>query len=191
MLPRPELKLWWKRTRPKKAKTPRLQRPKKSPTQRSSSLHLVVGLGNPGPRFLNTRHNVGFAVAEELAKTHSLRFRKAFLQPYLYARDPKLFLSMPLTYMNRSGLVIPALLRKSRSKVSDLVVIVDNMDLPAGTVRMKRKGASRSHNGLGSLMDVLQTGEFLRIYIGIGRPGRTVSVVDHVLGVISDAELPL
>lgn len=99
-------------------------------------------------------------------------------------------LALPLTYMNRSGLVLPSLLRASRATVDDLVVVCDNMDLQPGVVRLKRKGSSRSHNGLASIMDSLGTGEFARLYIGVGRPSDSAGVVEHVLAVPDERELP-
>lgn len=77
---------------------------------------------------------------------------------------------------------MPALLKRARVDVGDLLVVCDNLDLPPGTVRLKRKGSARSHNGLASIMETLGTGEFMRLYVGIGRPESGDSVVDHVLG---------
>lgn len=77
---------------------------------------------------------------------------------------------------------MPGLLKRAGSDVGDLLVVCDNLDLPSGTVRLKRKGSARSHNGLVSIMDILGTGEFMRLYVGIGRPESGESVVDHVLG---------
>ncbi len=97
-------------------------------------------------------------------------------------------IALPLTYMNKSGTVIPSLLRACGASTSDLVVICDNMDLPPGAVRVKRKGASRSHNGLASVMDALATGEFTRVYVGIGRPADSSRVVEHVLSIPPESE---
>lgn len=88
---------------------------------------------------------------------------------------------MPLTFMNRSGRVLPALMRDTGASVSDVVVVCDNMDLSPGDVKIKRKGTSRSHNGLASVMDALGTGDFARVYLGIGRPQRADEVIEHVL----------
>jgi len=92
--------------------------------------------------------------------------------------------------MNRSGTVIPSLLRASGATIDDLLVVCDNMDLQPGVVRLKRKGSSRSHNGLASIMDSLGTGNFARLYIGVGRPADASSVVDHVLAVPDEDEAP-
>jgi len=92
--------------------------------------------------------------------------------------------------MNRSGLVVSSLLRASQATVDDMVVVCDNMDLQPGVVRLKRRGSSRSHNGLASIMDSLGTGEFARLYIGVGRPRDASEVVDHVLSAPDDTEIP-
>ncbi len=86
---------------------------------------------------------------------------------------------------------MPVLLRRAGADVGDLLVVCDNLDLPPGTVRLKRNGSSRSHNGLASIMDVLGTGEFMRLYVGIGRPESGGSVVDHVLGCPPESESEL
>jgi len=86
---------------------------------------------------------------------------------------------------------MPVLLRRARADVEDLLVVCDNLDLPPGAVRLKRKGSARSHNGLASIMDRLGTGDFMRLYVGIGRPELGESVVDHVLGSPPEGERQL
>ncbi len=86
---------------------------------------------------------------------------------------------------------MPALLKRAGADVGDLLVVCDNLDLPPGTVRLKRKGSARSHNGLASIMGILGTGEFMRLYVGIGRPESGDSVVDHVLGCPPEREAEL
>lgn len=93
--------------------------------------------------------------------------------------------------MNKSGTIIPSLMRACRAGTEDLVVVCDNMDLAPGTVRVKRKGVSRSHNGLASVMDSLGTGDFVRVYVGIGRPTDSSMVVEHVLSIPPESENPL
>ncbi len=93
--------------------------------------------------------------------------------------------------MNKSGTVIRSLLRASGASKEDLVIVCDNMDLPPGSVRVKRKGVSRSHNGLASVMDALRTGDFIRVYVGIGRPADSSRVVEHVLSIPPESERAL
>jgi PTH1 family peptidyl-tRNA hydrolase len=147
-----------------------------------------VGLGNPGPRYEQTRHNVGFNVVRRVADEAGIRLKKRFLRPYLWSRTDGIALALPLTYMNRSGDVLPDLVHRTGAHPHDVLVICDNMDLNPGAVRFKRRGTNRAHNGIASVMDVLGTGDFPRLYLGIGRPPVGTSVVDHVLSVPPEAE---
>ena len=126
-----------------------------------------------------------------MADAEGLKLRKRFLRPYLWAGTEHLFLALPLTYMNRSGTVIPDLRRRASAEPADIVVVCDNMDLPPGIVRIKRRGTSRNHNGIASVMDALGSGEFTRLYVGVGRPERPEAVVEHVLSAPAAAERPL
>lgn len=121
----------------------------------------------------------------------NLSLRKPFLRSYLWTGRGECVAALPLTYMNRSGSVIPSLMRAARAEIGDLVVVCDNMDLPPGAVRLKRRGTSRSHNGLASVVDALGSGDFIRIYVGIGRPDDASRVVEHVLSIPPDSERPL
>lgn len=99
------------------------------------------------------------------------------------------YLAKPLSYMNKSGEVLARLLRKTRTNSSNLLVICDNLDLPPGRIRIRNGGSDAGHNGLKSVIRFLGTGDFLRIYIGIGRPQADVSVIDHVLGIPENQQL--
>ncbi|MFO7780667.1 MAG: aminoacyl-tRNA hydrolase [Spirochaetia bacterium] len=154
-----------------------------------------MGLGNPGPRFHGTRHNVGFAVVEETAARLDISLRKPLFARYRVARqasaaEAPLVLAEPLTYMNRSGDVLPRLLRRAGVEPEAAVVVCDNLDLPAGRLRMKRGGGTAGHRGLASIVDAVGHGDFLRLYIGIGRP-EDGDVVAHVLGSPPEAERTL
>lgn len=155
---------------------------------------MVVGLGNPGPKFMRTRHNVGFLVVEHLAELLGVRLRKPLFRPYEIAsvryEDEEIFLIRPLTFMNNSGVVLPGLLRRTRCSVKDLIVLCDNLDLPPGQCRLKRNGSTAGHNGLKSLVAELDTGDFRRLYLGIGRPSDG-DVIRHVLEVPSNGEWEL
>ena len=151
-----------------------------------------MGLGNPGPRFEGTRHNVGFAVVEETAARLGVSLRKPLFARYRFARaasspDDSLMLAEPLTYMNRSGEALPRLLNRAGGAPEATVVVCDNLDLPAGRVRMKRGGGTAGHRGLASIVDALGHGDFLRLYVGIGRP-EDGDVVAHVLGAPAETE---
>ena len=146
---------------------------------------LVVGLGNPGPRFLATRHNVGFDLVEALSLFLGRRLKHPPFRPVRWVAPvttPGVALATPMTYMNRSGAVIPWLLRKTRIPLDRLIIVVDNMDLPAGEVRMKRRGGSAGHNGLKSVGAALASDDYPRLYIGVGRPRHGEDTIEHVLG---------
>ena len=166
----------------------------------SGDLRLVVGLGNPGQRYAGTRHNVGFMALELLARREGVRFRSmAKLQAELaevgFGRD-RLRLLMPQTYMNESGRSIRAALDWFDVSVDQLLVLVDDMDLPLGRLRLRAKGSAGGHNGLKSTIQHLGTQEFPRLRIGIGAPGRSAEerkarTVSHVLGSFNASEQPL
>jgi len=149
-------------------------------------------LGNPGPNYKNTRHNVGFKVIELLSKQLNLKFKKKFFQPYLYChkvyKGQRIVLVKPLTYMNRSGMIIPSLLKKYKLNISNLLIITDNMDLEPGRCKLKLKGSAASHNGLKSVSSCVKNNDYMRLYIGIGHPGNRADVLNHVIGHIEPSK---
>lgn len=151
---------------------------------------MVVGLGNPGPDYQNTRHNAGFWLLDLWAARHGLVFRKAWFQPYLWCShsvgEHQLVLVKPLTYMNLSGTVLPRLWSRFDSSPDDLLVVFDQMDLPAGRTRLKPKGSHAGHNGLRSIETQLGSSDYYRLAVGIGRPAR--DIIDYVLGVPSQQD---
>ena len=149
----------------------------------SRSDMIVFGLGNPGPEYEDTRHNVGFMAIERLAARKGMKMRKRCLRRYKWARCGSLVLVEPLTYMNKSGEVFSGLVGDD----GQVVVIVDNMDLPVGRLRIRVGGSSAGHNGLKSIIGAIGSG-FIRVYIGIGRPDEGTNVVDHVLGRFPDED---
>lgn len=153
---------------------------------------LVVGLGNPGPAYSATRHNAGFWVVEELAQRYSRALRKPLFRRFREARvrteSGLLGLAQPLTFMNRCGDVIPTLLQRSQTDAQHMVVVCDTLDLPPGTLRMKRKGSDAGHRGIASIISVLGHGNFPRLYIGIGRPTEKSAVPQWVLSEPEPAE---
>jgi peptidyl-tRNA hydrolase, PTH1 family len=135
---------------------------------------LVVGLGNPGPEYARTRHNLGFMVTDRLAEGWSAAWRSKFSGRVAEARDGDLRLALlqPLTYMNVSGKSVAAALRFYKLEPADLVVVHDEIDLDLGDVRAKWAGGLAGHNGLRSLRESLGTADFARVRIGVGRPAR-------------------
>lgn len=140
-----------------------------------------ICLGNPGSQYGKTRHNAGFFVARRVADLLDLRLRRALFRPFRYARAYPLVMVMPLTYMNRSGTVIPHLDRLFPESTKTLLVVFDQMDLPPGTVRLKRGGGSGGHRGVQSVLDYAPEREIFKLAVGIGRPVAGESVSDYVL----------
>jgi PTH1 family peptidyl-tRNA hydrolase len=153
---------------------------------------LVVGLGNPGPDYAETRHNVGFRVVEHLAaRAGGGRFSRHktnadVLEGRLAGR--RAVLAKPRTYMNVSGGPVAGLAKYFSVPVEDLVVVHDDLDLGFGVVRLKRGGGEGGHNGLRSISSSVGTRDYLRVRFGIGRPPGRQDPADHVLRRFSGAE---
>jgi PTH1 family peptidyl-tRNA hydrolase len=151
---------------------------------------LVVGLGNPGPRYAGTRHNAGFLVVDLLAERMGGRFRRRGLCDVLEGRlaDVPVVLAKPRGYMNESGGPIVAVSRFYKVPVDRLAVVHDDLDLPFGTLRLKRGGGDGGHNGLRSATAALGTRDYARVRFGIGRPPGRQDPADYVLRDFSAAE---
>ena len=163
----------------------------------SDEFKLLVGLGNPGSEYEKTRHNVGFMVLEEIARKNNCRFReskKLLGRTCEYGSGiEKTRLLMPNTYMNESGKSVRSAKDWFNFQNNQLIVLVDDMDLPLGKIRVRSKGSSGGHNGLKSIINHLGTDEFKRLKIGIGAPSNDIQerrskTVSHVLGRFSKDE---
>jgi PTH1 family peptidyl-tRNA hydrolase len=143
----------------------------------------IVGLGNPGEKYAGTRHNVGFAVVDEIARRAAVRFETAPADA-LIARwrrpDEGVLLVKPLTFMNNSGQAIGELTRYFKIDVGDLLVIVDEVQLPVGRIRARARGSAGGHNGLKSAIAHLGD-QFARLRLGVGRGEQRRNLADHVL----------
>lgn len=151
----------------------------------------IVGLGNPGRKYKNTRHNIGFIVIEELLHRHKWKLdKKKFNGKFSmeFAGGDKVILLQPQTYMNLSGESIRPLMDYYQVKTEDVLVIYDDLDLPTGKIRLRQKGGHGGHNGIRSTIDHLGTKEFKRLRIGIGRPTTPIPTVDYVLNSFSKDE---
>lgn len=151
-------------------------------------MRAILGLGNPGQEYEKTRHNCGFLVTEQVAAFCQVKLAKRCFHLYRMGKitknDESIVLIQPLTFMNNSGNIINEIKEFEKDK---LVVICDQMDLPVGSIRVKRGGGDAGHNGLKSIIGNLDGfTDFIRIYVGIGRPTVNSSVVEHVLGVEED-----
>ena len=146
---------------------------------------LVAGLGNPGPRYRETRHNVGFMVCDELARRHGGSFRSKFAGELAQVRmgEARVALLKPQTYMNESGRSVGAAVRFFRTEPTDLLAVHDEVDLDLGRLQARLGGGLAGHNGLRSIAAELGTPDFLRLRVGVGRPerGDPRPVADFVL----------
>ena len=151
---------------------------------------LIVGLGNPGAEYSETRHNAGFWFCERLADTLGVRFshESRFHGLVANAREAGMWLLMPQTFMNRSGQAIGALARFYRIEPAEILVVHDELDIPFDTVRLKRGGGHGGHNGIRDIMAAIGTGDFTRVRLGIGRPPGRQSAADFVLRDFSGEE---
>ncbi|HTL44709.1 MAG TPA: aminoacyl-tRNA hydrolase [Vicinamibacterales bacterium] len=157
-------------------------------------MKLVVGLGNPGRQYAGTRHNVGFDAVDLLAGRHALSWEAAPRGIDALSTRWNLagtLVAKPLTFMNRSGEAIVGLLQFYKIEVPDLLVIVDEIQLEAGRIRLRPSGSAGGHNGLKSIIQSLGTDAFPRLRIGIGRGDAQRDLADHVLSRVEPAERPV
>ena len=157
----------------------------------------IVGLGNPGQEYINSRHNIGFLLLENFSKIYDSKFTlKNKLKSWyseLIINDSTYRLFKPNTFMNNSGDAVRAIVDWYKIDLAQLFIIVDDIDLPMGKIRFRKKGSSGGHNGLKDIISKLQTQNFNRIKIGIGSPpvnekNKTFNTISHVLGNISSKE---
>jgi len=153
---------------------------------------LVVGLGNPGEEYSDTYHNVGFHVVDRIAERNSVRVKErcgpAFVSGKVLLGGQPAVLVKPQTYMNNSGSALPAVFERCEAGASDMIVVYDDLALPLGKLRVRQKGSAGGHNGIKSIISVLESDEFLRIRIGI-KPDREVGDVrDFVLSRVAKGD---
>lgn len=154
-------------------------------------MKLIVGLGNPGREYNNTKHNVGFDVVDSIANNLSIafaennKFRSQIAAGLI--SDQKIILCKPSTFMNLSGQAVQLTAHYYKISVSDIIVIHDDIDLPIGTVKIKTGGGNGGHNGLKSIDNCFGS-EYLRIRVGVGRPENKDEVADYVLRVFGNAQ---
>ena len=157
-------------------------------------MKMIIGLGNPGKQYENTRHNVGFHVIDELADRMNapagqMKFNGAYT--VIHRPEGKVMLVKPLTYMNLSGECVGPLMDYFDVDLEDIVVLYDDLDLAPGKLRLRQKGSAGGHNGMKSLIAHLGSDTFNRIRIGVGRPINGMKVSDYVLSNFTKDEQPL
>ena len=145
--------------------------------------YLIIGLGNPGTEYENTRHNIGFRVLDKLASLSNISFlndRHADICEILF-RGRKIILAKPTTFMNLSGKAVQYWMQKTKVKQENLLVITDDISLPFGVLRLRKKGSNGGHNGLKDIEEYLGNSNYSRIRIGISND-KNISMTDYVLG---------
>ncbi|MCX6402866.1 MAG: aminoacyl-tRNA hydrolase [Actinobacteria bacterium] len=158
----------------------------------SDSVWLVVGLGNPGPEYVKTRHNIGAIALEVWAARLGLKFTRhkkaqAFVAEGRFA-DDRVILVFPQTYMNQSGAAVKALMNFYKIETDKLIVLHDELDIDFATTRIKLGGGDNGHNGLRSIRSATDTGDWLRVRLGIGRPPGQMDPAAYVLKPFASAE---
>ncbi|MFZ0370899.1 MAG: aminoacyl-tRNA hydrolase [Halobacillus sp.] len=151
----------------------------------------IVGLGNPGKKYAKTRHNIGFMILDELVKQNhwsleQTKFRGIYTIEHV--NGEKILLLKPQTFMNLSGESLVQFMNFFDLEADDILVVYDDLDLPPGKIRLRKKGGHGGHNGIRNIIDHLGTKEFNRLRVGVGRPDGPVSVVDYVLGTFTKQE---
>jgi len=153
---------------------------------------LILGLGNPGPRYELTRHNAGFLVVDNLADKHRIQLtRRKYRCHYGEGKicGVRVMVAKPMTYMNESGKSAKAILSDLKIPPHRVIVVHDDIDLPLGRIKTKSKGGDGGQRGLRSIAETLRTKEFHRIRIGIGRPEHQGEIVDYVLSPFDEEEV--
>lgn len=147
-------------------------------------MFLIVGLGNPGPEYENTRHNLGFKVIDEMARRLGLAALRAKHHSFVgegMINGHKVILAQPQTYMNDSGLAVRGLVDWFKIELNKLILVYDDVDLEVGQIRLREKGSAGGHHGIESVISSLGSSEFSRVRIGIGREDLNPDVTDYVL----------
>jgi len=155
---------------------------------------LIVGLGNPGELYADSRHNIGFTVVKALARKYKAHLKRDFGISSLSAKArigrEDIILSLPLTFMNLSGMAVSRLKKKYKVSLTDLLIVCDDLDLEFGRLKLRPSGSSAGHRGVQSIIDSLESNEFARLRVGIGRPHKGTEAADYVLSEFSKKEKP-
>jgi PTH1 family peptidyl-tRNA hydrolase len=153
-------------------------------------MKMIVGLGNPGKEYENTRHNIGFMVIDDYAKRYNITFKTKYngLFAKVYRNGEYYVLLKPLSFMNLSGTVVRKFANYFKIKPEDILVIHDDLDMPVGKIKIKAKGSSGGHNGIKNIIENLGTEEFAHFKVGIDN-NKEITTKDYVLGKFNKIEL--
>lgn len=157
-------------------------------------MYLIAGLGNPGDKYRYTKHNVGFMVLDYFASAHNISINKNKHKALLgegQIGQERVILVKPQTYMNLSGESVQELMHWYKEDISRLIVVYDDVDLDVGRIRIRESGSSGTHNGMKSIIYIMNTDKFPRIRVGIGKQPDYMDLADYVLSRFSDEEIPL
>lgn len=154
--------------------------------EREIMVKMIVGLGNPGSKYEKTKHNIGFMAIDNIVKNLDVTFTddKNFKAQIgsTFINHEKVYFVKPTTFMNNSGIAVKALLTYYNIDITDLIVIYDDLDMEVSKLRLRSKGSAGGHNGIKSIIAHIGTQEFNRIKVGIGRPLKGMTVINHVMG---------
>lgn len=154
--------------------------------ERENMVKMIVGLGNPGSKYEKTKHNIGFMAIDNIVKNLDVTFTddKNFKAQIgsAFINHEKVYFVKPTTFMNNSGIAVKALLTYYNIDITDLIVIYDDLDMEVSKLRLRSKGSAGGHNGIKSIIAHIGTQEFNRIKVGIGRPLKGMTVINHVMG---------
>lgn len=153
--------------------------------ERENMVKMIVGLGNPGSKYEKTKHNIGFMAIDNIVKNLDVTFTddKNFKAQIgsTFINHEKVYFVKPTTFMNNSGIAVKALLTYYNIDITDLIVIYDDLDMEVSKLRLRSKGSAGGHNGIKSIIAHIGTQEFNRIKVGIGRPLKGMTVINHVM----------
>ena len=156
--------------------------------QKGRKMYLVVGLGNPEKKYFNTFHNMGFMVVDRLAEKLGASFDKGeccSVTAHTRVGNEKVIIAKPVTYMNLSGKAVQELTHKYKIEKGNLVVVYDDVDIPQGTLRIRKDGSAGTHNGMRNIVQMLNTEDFARVRVGIGKE-TPMPLIEYVLSQVTD-----
>lgn len=154
-------------------------------------MYIIIGLGNPEPEYSNTRHNMGFDVINKLAKRNDISLNRTKFNS-IYGtgiiNGEKVILIKPQTYMNNSGEAVKEFINFYKEPLENIIIVYDDMDTDIGSIRVRARGGPGSHNGMKSIINYINSEDFPRIRVGIGRPQNEFDRIDYVIGKIDNEE---